>query len=264
MIQIGIIQDIYPPGHPMNLCGAQYAYLVVCRGDVFATTPYVAPRIDSSGSIDNFEDELLQLGQKVLVSFLYDNSTYPVIIGALRSAKKATDKSLGWHYKKRFNNIEQYIVKKEWHVKSDDGPNMFVAPDKIMLDNSTGESILLDKKNKIMTIKANTFKVVVEGNANIEVKGNSTIKTKGETKIISSIIKFMKSDGSDAIEPFVLGQTFVSMMTKLLQIFGKHRHLGNLGIPTTQPIELPEINQLLASPIQDKKILSDFIKGAKK
>jgi hypothetical protein len=262
MLYYGIIQKLYPPGDPANANKYQYEYLVLVSMENYAQIPIHHVTVSEEfGSDDDFNDRTFKVGQKVYLQAPMGDWTAAVIVGAVRNSERKTDDLLGHHWRRRFNKIEQIIDKDYgWTLKSDSGPSMKLNPKFIIIDSSVGDKITLDVENKTLTVDSNDLIINVTKNATINVEGDSTITTKGVMKLIASAIHFLKEDGSGT-EPFVLGATFVKMMKKLIQAIIAHTHIGNLGAPTAPPINAPQFAELMSSPIGDKKILSDFIKG---
>jgi len=169
----GIIQRVFPPGSPQNLNKYQYEYMVLATGDGYAQVPlHHALKADDYGAPDEFSDEVLEAGQKVLVACLRDFSM-PFILSAVRNSRKPTDAALGHHSRRRFNAIEVLVDKdKNYSVRSDSGPNVHVKTSSVILDDSAGERITLDRVAKVLTIESNELSVIVKGNASVQVTGN--------------------------------------------------------------------------------------------
>jgi hypothetical protein len=185
-LMYGTVQQVYPPGHSSNLNKFQYEYMVLVTGDGYAQIPLShVLKSDEFGSADEFDDATLKEGQKVLVMCMKDYSQ-AMIVGAIRNTRRIMDASLGHHALRRFNGVEQMIDKlKNWSVKSDQGPNINVKTDSIILDDSTGESITLDKANKIITVQANAWKMVVQGACDIQVLGDATLQANSLTATVT-------------------------------------------------------------------------------
>jgi hypothetical protein len=262
MIYLGTVHTAIPPTDSRNYAKTQYEYVVGCTDALFSTTIFNhCIRAESFGTADNFDDMVLRPGQRVLVHCLFGNKASPIIIGYIR-ASHLVQSSNPKHL--RFNAIEQIFgADKSWTVKTDAGSKIQVHPERILIDDGGTESIILDRTKKTLTINAQDLTIKVKGNARVDVSGNSTINTKGETKIISKIIKFMKGENEETIEPFVLGKVFVEMMKKLIVAISTHMHLGNLGANTSPALNAADFLAIVASPLSDKKILSDYIKGGK-
>lgn len=57
----------------------------------------------------------------------------------------------------------------------------------------------------------------------------------------------------------VLGQIFKTFMDNLLEQLQEETHIGNLGYPTSPPVNAPAYAALQASPIDDESILSSVV-----
>src|ERR1700676_722955 len=169
MILVGTIQKIYPPGDPQNSNGYQYEYSVQVTSANFAQIPINHCIVaDTFGGFDDYEDKILKPGASVLVSQVAGSKNIGVILGCVRSFADEMDSSLGNYWRKRYNKVEMYIDQNNnYSVTSDSGPNFHVNTDTIILDDSAGDNITLDRVNKIMTVNANKWQVNVTGDANV-------------------------------------------------------------------------------------------------
>jgi hypothetical protein len=171
----GKITEVYPPNHPNNKSKYQYEYQVLITGDDYAQLPTRAIKNDAYGMIDDYKDEILTKNTNVFVLFPRGDASMGVIMGGGRFTAKAQDPAKGKYYLHRFNKIEIGIDKDyNYMVKSDSGPYTKVNTNKIVLDDSVGENITLDKENKVLSIDANKWVVHIKGDANITIDGNLT------------------------------------------------------------------------------------------
>lgn len=67
----------------------------------------------------------------------------------------------------------------------------------------------------------------------------------------------MQFGSKASAENMVLGQVFKTMMDTLLEAIATHTHTGNLGYPTSPPVNAGDFESIKASPIDDNAILSD-------
>jgi hypothetical protein len=194
-IYFGQVFEVISPNDQRNFYKHQYIYNVKLKLDLFSTVNYYCVKTDSYGSINNFKDVILDIGTKVFVSFLIDDSNFGIILGFSRFFSEQTDPSLGKHIKDRFNNVETFISKENnYSVKSlIGGTNLQINTDSIVLDDASQDKITIDKTNKKITIECQTWNVEVKGNATINVGGNAKISAKnvdvtanGSTKLSSS------------------------------------------------------------------------------
>jgi hypothetical protein len=192
----GTVQAVFPPGVPQNVNGYQYEYYVLAVGDNYAQVPLHHVLVsDEFGAFDEFNDRVLEKNQKVLVAVLRDYSM-PVIVGAIRNSRTITSAALGHHWTRRFNKVNTSIDKdSNWSVKSDSGPSAQVNTDSVVLDDSSGEKIVLDRVNKIMTIEANRWTVIVNGDASIKAQGNVTVEAGGNADVKAENVTLAGEDG---------------------------------------------------------------------
>ena len=101
--------------------------------------------------------------------------------------------------------------------------------------------------------------VLVKGKLNITVLGDAEINVNGETYVKSggkATVEAPEIDlGVDSPEPMVMGNklsTWIS--TELKAQYDGHYHIGNLGIPTTPPVQpLIEGTAIQGGPVYSKK-----------
>jgi hypothetical protein len=181
----GSIEDVYPPNHTYNRSKTQYEYKVLITHDAYSQIPTHCIRLDSYGSYHNFEDAILAKGYRVLVQFPREEGTVGVIIGGIRSVNNKPIKSEeGYFYRQRFNEIETYINNLgTWQVKSDDGPSITLSKDKVILDDSKGDKITLDKVTKTITVECQDWNVVVRNNVTIQVNNDAIINVANSTTL---------------------------------------------------------------------------------
>ncbi len=181
----GTVDEVIAPNHKSNRSKSTYEYMVILTHDRAAQIPVHCVKMDPFGSPHNFEDSILSQGCRVLVMFPRGESAVGTIIGGYRSTvKKPVKSEEGFHHRQRFNEIETYIDNKgAWHVTSDDGPNANISKTQIILDDSVGEKITLDKTTKTLTIETKELKVFVKGNAEIVVDQNVNVVVHGQANI---------------------------------------------------------------------------------
>ena len=188
-VYVGTIEKVFSPSHPFNTSKFQYEYSVLVNTELFSQTSIICIKADSFGGFDDFEDAILSPGNLVLVSFARDDFQSGAIIGCARQFSKKTEVSRGVHWRKRFNKFEMGIDSSyNWYAKSDSGPNAHVMVDKIILNDSAGQTITLDKNSKTITINAELWtininkdvKMTVGGNMTATISGNATVKVGGK------------------------------------------------------------------------------------
>lgn len=184
-IFVGTIQKVYAPGDQNNSNGYQYEYSCLVTVDNFATIPCNhCIRSDDDGFGDDYEDKILKPGASVLILFPQIGHGVGIIMGAVRNYAKAMDPSLGNYWRKRYNQVNMYIDQNNnFSITSDSGPNLQINTSNIVIDDSAGDNITLDKANKIMTINANKWQVNVVGDANVAVGGNLNATVQGNANL---------------------------------------------------------------------------------
>jgi hypothetical protein len=196
-LYIGVVDSFLLPSDKKNRSKTEYEYDLSITIDNFTQVPIKhARRMDLSGGPDSFNDETLDAGQKVYVMFLQGMITHPIIVGMFRQHLKPMDASKGRHKSERFNQITRTTDKLGNHsIKSDAGPNLNVNVLSIILDDSTGQSIKLDKVAKKMTINAGEWEVAITGNAKITVAKDATLTVNGNMK--ATVAKNLDVSGKD-------------------------------------------------------------------
>jgi hypothetical protein len=184
-VYIGSITAVYPPTHSNNSNKYQYEYTISLTGELFSQTPIPnCIKADVFGGLDDFDDAILSVGNAVLVSFPHSEFRCGIIIGCIRNHKKKMEIDRRVHWRQRFNKTEMTVDKAfNWSIKSDYGPSASVMVDKIILDDSMGQKITLDKNTKTITISAETWTVNILKNANITVGGDLTAAVTGKASL---------------------------------------------------------------------------------
>lgn len=181
-IYLGIVVAVYPPNHEQNVSKYQYEYAVMVSMQDYAQIRINNAVIsDPLGQIDDYDYAVLDVGCKVLVAFVNKNRTAAVILGGLRNYAKPILPDMGVHWTRRFNRIEMGIDQtNSWFIKSDHGPHARVEPNQIKFDDSQGQSIVIDKPSKTITISSENWTVNIRKNATINVGDNANISVKGD------------------------------------------------------------------------------------
>jgi|GEM_PF-4025122 len=80
-----------------------------------------------------------------------------------------------------------------------------------------------------------------------------------------SLLPSATLDVGGADEPAVLGNRLLDFLGQLLDLFGQHFHTGNMGGPTPlEPGAVAQVQQLKASFVDQKTLISDYINLSKK
>lgn len=222
-IYAGTIEKVFSTKSTDNLYKYQYFYKVKITLDSFSQVPVNCVMSEKFGSKNDFEDTILEVGCRVLVTFLNNDTTLGVILGAIRLHQTPVNSDLGKHYKKRYNDIEEFISSnKNYSLTSlKNNVNFQLNTESIVLDDNLNDKIIIDRTNKKITIECETWNVTVRGNATINVSGNANISAKnvnisasgdanltsgGITNVKASIIKLNGAAGSvmtDVLNPVV-------------------------------------------------------------
>jgi hypothetical protein len=180
----GMIDEVYPPNDVRNYSKYQYEYQVLIIAEDYASIPVRCIREDRYGSRDNFEDIILDVATKVMVMFPRGDKSMGIIQHGTRAYVAPQNPALGIYWMNRFNKVVRGIDQNgNYSVTSDSGPTLQVNTSTIVLDDTTGESIVIDKAAQTITIKANTWSVTTVGDANIQVGGKAAIQVTGDADL---------------------------------------------------------------------------------
>jgi len=95
----------------------------------------------------------------------------------------------------------------------------------VKIDNTAKEINMATSGNWTVNIQGNT-NITTQGDTNINTQGTANIIAQGTTTVDGSTIKL----GVDAVQSVIRGNDFAL-------IFDNHVHYGNLGLPTSPPLE---------------------------
>jgi hypothetical protein len=131
---------------------------------------------------------------------------------------------------------------------------------KVTVSTNNEQTVIVDPVAQVVSVTNGPTTFTMDGKANkitqsakvVEQLGSATSRLQGGQVLIS------KTPDSTPTEPLVLGNVFTSMMSKLLTAIENHNHIGNLGSPTSPPVNAADFSQIGSSPIGDNAILSDF------
>jgi hypothetical protein len=204
----GVVQDVYPPSHALNRTRNQYEYLVSVSGERGTYIPIHCVLNDAFGGNNDFEVYTLKKNQQVIIQCLSGSPTSGVIMGGIRNKSETTDVGLGHHWMRRFNKITESITKDDTHyVKHDDGNEIRVEKDQIIVTDNAQNSITVDKKNKKIIItdgsgeaitidkSAGTITIQTKKDLNLNVNGNLNATVKKTAKIKAKNITLNGSKG---------------------------------------------------------------------
>jgi hypothetical protein len=210
-LYLGVIQEVYSPGDPLNASKYQYEYRVLISGDGNAQIPCKCIRMDPYGSYHNYQDAVLSKGYRVFVQFPRGDRSMGVIMGGSRFRQEVQDPKAGIIYEHRFNEVVNTVdFTGAWTTRTTSGTFLKVEKNKVTISDTLiqqpgyqntnfqaqnnaaspvttdpfdGEFIILDKAAGQLWINTNQFKVVVNKNADIHVRADSNVVLDGAATI---------------------------------------------------------------------------------
>jgi hypothetical protein len=239
----------------------------------------------------------LKRGTHVLVAFISGNKQAGIILGALPHPSEVATKTRP--KKKNATHLEGEFQGFNFKIENDGSMTLTMGGPKtdlgVPMDPSVGPTVLKVDKTGSINIETNqqqkftidrvkkqitcqnglTKWVMSQTGGKIEITGQElTVKTTKDVKVeamgkatvkalqdvlISSATAIKLARGGAAPEPFVLGNQFKILMTELLGAIAGITSIGNLGAPTTPPLNAP---QFLAMIPRLEMLLSKLISGA--
>lgn len=233
----------------------------------------------------------LKRGHFVLIGFISGRKTAGVILGTMPHCNKATvkrrpTKDKGTYLEGEIQGLN-YIIDNDGALsinfngpRKDNGSliDPSLGPTSIEIDKTGSifistnkeQSVEIDREEKTITVinGATSYKMEQTGSKVtiecddlvVNTNKNINVSAKGDVNIVSaSGINLAREDGG-ASEPFVLGNKFVEFMNELISAVSSITHLGNLGAPTSPPLNAGQISSM-SSKLQS--LLSGLIKGEK-
>ena len=120
------------------------------------------------------------------------------------------------------------------------------------LDNQDG--------NSYGVIKADTIRIIAREDIRLQSQNSGaslTIRPSGD--IVINTDGNIKIGSKDATEPVVLGERLKSVLETLIDQIVSHTHIGNMGAPTSPPVNAAGFTSLKAGTISNKDILADNV-----
>jgi Rhs element Vgr protein len=174
-----------------------------------------------------------EVGDEVVLGFLYDDPRYPVILGMLHSSSKTPPISpSNDNFKKGYTSREKLKLTfddevKEILIETPGENKVFVSDDKkgISLEDQTGHKITTEP-DSILIKDSN------ENEIHIDVKAG-IIKIKGNSKIIVDAPQIELVDG--ASHPLAFGDNLLAHLNNMKTAFDTHMHPGEtaMGMPVS-------------------------------
>ena len=180
-----------------------------------------------------------EIGDEVVIGFLYDDPRQPVILGMLHSSKNVSPiEPTNDNHKKGYTSREQLKLTfddeiKETSFETPGGNKLFISDDK------KGFSVEDENGSKIVTKPSDITIEDSNGNKiNIDINGG-LINIKANTKVVVDAPQIELVDG--AAHPLVFGDELLTYLNQLVNIYATHMHPGEtaLGMPVTPAPPVP-------------------------
>ena len=176
---IGTVTAVHPPSSNLNVSRYQYEYAVNVTVEGFAQIPVRGcVQVDRDGSFDNFEHNILLPGSCVLMIFPNGNISAGIIMGAIRNYKGTMPTISGSQqtWMKRYNKFQLSIDNNyNFWAQSDSGPYASVQTSQVVLDDSAGENLTLNKDTNTTTLNTKEFVTNVADSSQTTVANNATV-----------------------------------------------------------------------------------------
>ena len=114
--------------------------------------------------------------------------------------------------------------------------------------------------NSYVVVKGDSVRIIARDNIRIQNENSGasvTLKSNGDIVIHSK--EDIKIGSDDATEPVVLGERLKSVLETLIDQIVSHTHIGNMGAPTSPPVNAAGFTSLKAGTISNKDILADNV-----
>lgn len=205
---MGVVSQVLPPSDPQNRSKTQYEYIVAAVGELNTHKNIHCIWKDKFGGLNDYELYILQTGQRVVVECILGYTDNGIITGGVKNNANVLDESLGHYWQWRVNNITQGVTQdSSFSITQDAGTGLTIDEDmaqftdgdpsnplqitvdktgnNITITDSNGESIVIDRAAKSITITANDLNLTVNGDLTAQVSGDAsinadTIKLNGE------------------------------------------------------------------------------------
>ncbi|MXV49671.1 type VI secretion system tip protein VgrG [Pedobacter sp. HMF7647] len=176
------------------------------------------------------------VGDEVVLGFLFDDPRYPVILGMLHSSNKVSPiDPTNDNFKKGYTSREKLKLTfddeiKEILIETPGENKAFISDDKkgISLEDQSGHKITTEPAS--VTIKDSK-----DNQIHIDVNGG-IIKIKGNSKVVVDAPQIELVDG--AAHPLVFGDDLLTYLTDIVKTYTTHTHVGQtaLGLPVSPMI----------------------------
>ena len=180
-----------------------------------------------------------EVGDEVLIGFLYDDPRQPVILGMLHSSALAPPlKPSNDNNQKGYTSREKLILlfdddKKEVRIETPAGNKVTISEDQktISLEDQNGNKIQLNEDGITATDNANDTVTMQKG----------TVKVKGASKVVVDAPQIELVE--NASHPLVFGDSLLTYLNQVVTMFNVHMHPGEsaMGLPVTPAPPAPPL-----------------------
>lgn len=169
-----------------------------------------------------------QIGDEVVLGFLYDDPRHPVILGMLNSSALPAPLTPS-----NDNHQKGYTSRSGMKLHFDDEKKS------VLVETPAGNTVLVSEESTSITIKdQQNNKVVLDSNGitvedfgsnQVTLAANSGLLTvKGTTKVVVDAPQIELVSG--AAHPLVFGDSLLTYLNQLVQMFNTHMHPGELAL----------------------------------
>jgi Rhs element Vgr protein len=184
-----------------------------------------------------------EIGDEVIVGFLYDDPRQPVILGMLHSSALPSPLQPS-----NDNNQKGYTSRQKMILQFDDDKL------EVKIETPAGNKLVISEDQKSITIQdQNNNKILLNQDGiiiNDENEGEiiTLAKNQGQLKIKANAKVIIEAPQIELVEnaahPLVFGDSLLTYLNQVVQIFNTHMHAGELALGTLPVTPAPP-----ASPI---------------
>lgn len=194
-------------------------------------------------------------GLEELKELLADGRTW-ITVGKILQLELAKDRSVWRALVQTFPDGEELIARMTWPQ---------VAPNAGMYGPASVNDLVLvaladaDEDQSYVIARLSSAEDLIPKQAE---EGHSILKAiSGKKMFLASDTGVFIGKGdpdAEADEPLVLGAVLQTLLSDVLTAIATHTHTGNLGAPTTPPLNAATFTGKKTSPVDDGLILSDI------
>lgn len=185
---------------------------------------------------------------------LSDKRTHSAF-ATIKDLELASDRSVLFALCSMMDEAEkrEVVARVSWDAcSSDAGVFMFpVIGDLVVVQFPSGDS-----EQAVITKRMSSDDDTIPAEAS---DGSLVLKSLDSKKLwmISANKVLLGRGGAEPSENLVLGQILKNCLSQMLDAIVSHTHVGNLGSPTSPPINAADFIAIKASPVSDDGLLSD-------